>query len=40
MIDTFTGLFPNSPLKKQIIKYTGNVNQAYLQQQNPMKYGV
>jgi hypothetical protein len=40
MIDSFTGLIPNSLLKNQIIKYTGNVNQAYLQQQNPMKYWV
>jgi hypothetical protein len=40
MIDSFTGLLTNSPLKDKIIQYTGNINQAYLQQQNPMKYGV
>jgi hypothetical protein len=40
MIDSFTGLIPNSPLNNQIMKYTGNVNQVYLQQQNPMKYQV
>jgi hypothetical protein len=40
MIDSFTGLIPYSPLKNQILKYTGNANQSYLQQQNPMKYGV
>jgi hypothetical protein len=40
MIDSFFGLLPSSPLKDKIIKYTGNVNQAYLQQKNPMKYGV
>jgi hypothetical protein len=40
MIDSFTGLIPDSPLKNKIIQYTGNVNQANLQQQNPMKYGV
>jgi hypothetical protein len=40
MIDGFTGLLPDSPLKNKIIQYTGNVNQAFLQQQNPMKYGV
>jgi hypothetical protein len=28
MIDSFTGLLPNSPLKDKIIKYTGNVNQV------------
>jgi hypothetical protein len=39
MIDSFTGLLQNSPLKNKIIQYTGNVNQAYLQQQNPMKMG-
>jgi hypothetical protein len=37
MIDSFTGLLPNSPLKDKIISNTGYVNQAYLQQQNPMK---
>jgi hypothetical protein len=31
MIDVFTGLIPESPLKNKLIKYTGNVNQAYLQ---------
>jgi hypothetical protein len=40
MIDSFTGLIPDSPLKNKLIQYTCNVNQAYLQQQNPMKYGV
>jgi hypothetical protein len=51
MIDSFTGLLPDSPLKNKLRQYTGytgninqaytgNVNQAYLQQQNPMKYGV
>jgi hypothetical protein len=40
MIDSFTGLIPDSRLKNKLIQYTGNVNQAYLQQQNPMKYGV
>jgi hypothetical protein len=40
MIDSLTCLLPNSPLKNKIIQYTCNVNQAYLQQQNPMKYGV
>jgi hypothetical protein len=40
MLDSFAGLLPNSPLKNKIIQYTGNVNQAYLQQQNPMKYAV
>jgi hypothetical protein len=40
MINSVTGLIPNSPLKDKIIKYTGNVNQSYLQQRNPMKYGV
>jgi hypothetical protein len=39
MIDSFTGLLPNSPLKNQIMKNTGNVNQAYLQQQNSNRYG-
>jgi hypothetical protein len=39
MVDSFTGLLPNSPLKNKIIQYTDNVNQTYLQQQNPMKYG-
>jgi hypothetical protein len=38
MIDSFTGLIPDSPLKNKLIQYTGNVNQAYLQQKNPMKY--
>jgi hypothetical protein len=33
-IDSFTDLFPNSPRKNQFMKYTGNFNQAYLQQQN------
>jgi hypothetical protein len=40
MIDSSTGLIPNNPLKDKIIKYNGNVNQAYLQQQNPIKYRV
>jgi hypothetical protein len=40
MKDSFSGLIPNNPLKNQIIKYTGNVNQAYFQQQNRMKYVV
>jgi hypothetical protein len=40
IIDSFTGLIPDSPLKNKLMQYTGNVNQAYLQQQNPMKYGV
>ena len=40
MIDSYTGLLPNGPLKDKIISYMGNINQAYLQQQNPMKYGV
>jgi hypothetical protein len=40
MIDSFTDLLSNNPIKNQIIKYTGNINQAYLQQQNPIKYGV
>jgi hypothetical protein len=30
MMDSFTSLIPNSWLKDKIIKYTGNVNQAYL----------
>jgi hypothetical protein len=40
MVDSFTGLIPDSSLKNKLIQYTGNVNQAYLQQQNPMKYEV
>jgi hypothetical protein len=40
MIDSFTGVIPNSRLKNKSIQYTCNVNQAYLHQQNPMKYGV
>jgi hypothetical protein len=40
MIDSFTDELPNSPLKNKIMQYTNNVNQAYLQQQNPMKYVV
>jgi hypothetical protein len=40
MIDSFTGLLPNGPLKEKFISYTGNINQAYLQNQNSMKYGV
>jgi hypothetical protein len=32
MIDGFTEYIPNSPLKDKIIKNTGTVNQAYLQQ--------
>jgi hypothetical protein len=40
MIDNFTGLIPDSPLKNKLIQYMGNVNQACLQQQNPMKYRV
>jgi hypothetical protein len=40
IIDSFTGLLPDSPLKNKLVQYTGNVNQAYIQQQNPMKYGV
>jgi hypothetical protein len=40
MVDSFTGLLPSGPLKDKIISYMGNINQAYLQQQNPMKYGV
>jgi hypothetical protein len=31
MIDCFIGLIPDSPLKNKLIKYTCNVNQAYLQ---------
>jgi hypothetical protein len=48
MIDSFTGLLPDSPLKNKLrhytgytgntgMGYTGNDNQAFLQQQNPMK---
>jgi hypothetical protein len=40
MIDGFTGLLLDSLLKNKIIQNTGNVNQAYLQQQKPMKYEV
>jgi hypothetical protein len=40
MIDSLTGLLTNSPLKNKLIQYMGNVNQVYLQQQNPMKYGA
>jgi hypothetical protein len=40
MIDSFTGFIPDSRLKNKLIQYTSNINQAYLQQQNPMKYGV
>jgi hypothetical protein len=40
MIDSFTGLLSNRPIKNQIIKYTVHVNQAYHQQQNQMKYGI
>jgi hypothetical protein len=39
MIDSFNALIPDSPLKNKLIQYTGNVNQAYLQQQNPIKDG-
>jgi hypothetical protein len=35
MIDSFTGLLLNSPLKIKLIKYTGFISKAYLQQQNP-----
>jgi hypothetical protein len=38
MIDSFNDLLPNGILKNIIIKYTGNVNQAYLQQQSSMRY--
>jgi hypothetical protein len=38
MVDSYTGLLPNGQLKDKMISYTGNVNQVYLQQLNPMKY--
>jgi hypothetical protein len=38
MIDSFTGLIPDIPLKNKLIQYTDNVNQFYLQHQNSMKW--
>jgi hypothetical protein len=39
-IDSFTDLLPNRQLKNKLVQDTGNINQAYLQQQNPMKYRI